>query len=183
MRMWAATVVLTSSWLLAGVMASISKPINATLAFNGNAMASSQSISQLSNTKAITVSKAEFGVLRVGLNGTSNFTPTTRILLSQGGKYGWRIQLKDYKGEVTWREVLRLPKRPETWATDDGENFSVSKDGIEAVTNRTESTSNGMIENFWTITPGDPGGNYTTQVYIDGRLIAAFEFEVISLRR
>ncbi|MFN6566439.1 hypothetical protein [Dendronalium sp. ChiSLP03b] len=182
MRMWAATVVLTSSWLIAGVMASISKPINATLAFTDNAMASSQSISQLSNTKPIAVSKAEFGVLRVSLNGKGNFTPTTRVLLNQGGKYGWRIQLKDYKGEVTWREVLRLPKRPETWATDDGENFSVSKDGIEAVTKRTELVSNGVIENFWTITPGDPGGKHTIQVYVDDRLIAAFEFEVISLR-
>lgn len=183
MRIWAATVVLTSSWLIAGMIASISKPMNATLALANNPVTSSQSISLVNNTKQITVSKAEFGVLRAGFNGKENFTPTRRVLLNQGGKYGWRIQLKDYKGEVTWREVLQLPKRPETWATDDGENFSISPDGIQAVTRRTQSTSDGAIENFWTITPGDPGGKHKIQVYIEDRLIATFEFEVISLRR
>jgi hypothetical protein len=181
MKILAATIVLTSSWLISGVI--VSQPISATLAVENDIMASSGSISQLSNPKPITVSKAEFGVLRVDSNGKSNFTPTTRILLSQGGKYGWRIQLKDYTGKVTWREVLRLPKRPETWATDDGENFSVSADGIESVTKRTQMASDGVIENFWTITPGDPGGKHKIQVYIDERLITSFEFEVISLVR
>jgi hypothetical protein len=173
MKIWAVTFVLASSWLISGAIAS--EPINP--------MPSSGPISQSSNAKPVTVSKAEFGVLRVDSNGKSNFTPTTRVLLNQGGKYGWRIQLKDYKGEVKWREVLRLPKRPETWATDDGENFSVSADGIEAVTKRTELPSDGVIENFWTIAPGDPGGKHTIRVYVDDRLIASFEFEVISLRQ
>ncbi|WGV24055.1 hypothetical protein [Halotia branconii] len=181
MRTLAATILLTSSWLISGVI--VSQPIGATIAVANDTIKSSGSISQSSNSKPITVSKAEFGVLRIDSNGESNFTPTNRILLSQGGKYGWRIQLKDYNGEVTWREVLQLPKRPETWATDDGENFSVSKDGSESVTKRTQMASEGVIENFWTITPGDPGGKYKIQVYIDQRLIASFEFEVISLRR
>ncbi|MBH8566814.1 hypothetical protein I8748_32490 [Nostoc sp. CENA67] len=181
MRIWAAIVVLTSSWLISKAIAS--EPINATLALPDNGTVSSGSISQASNTKPITVSKAEFGVLRIDSNGEGKFTPTTRVLLNQGGKYGWRIQLKDYKGKVTWREVLRLPKTPQTWATDDGENFSLSPDGLEAVTKRTESTSDGVIENFWTIAPGDPGGKHRIQVYIDKRLIANFEFEVISLKK
>ncbi|MEA5502785.1 hypothetical protein VB735_06610 [Halotia wernerae UHCC 0503] len=181
MRTLAATILLTSSWLISGVI--VSQPIDATVAVANDTITSSGSISQSSNSKPITVSKAEFGVLRIDSNGKSNFTPTNRILLSQGGKYGWRIQLKDYEGKVTWREVLRLPKRPETWATDDGENFSVSVDGIESVTKRKQMADDGVIENFWTITPGDPGGKYKIQVYIGKRLITSFEFEVISLKR
>ncbi|TVP62190.1 MAG: hypothetical protein EA343_11875 [Nodularia sp. (in: Bacteria)] len=178
MRKWTATIVVTSSLLITGFIAS-----QALSSLAGNGIASSQSISQLSNTKPITASKAEFGVLRVDSKGQGNFTPTTRVVLYQGGKYGWRIQLKNYKGKVTWREVLRLPKPPETWATDDGESLSLSSDGIEAVTTRTQVTFDGKIENFWTMVPGDPGGKHQIQVYIDNRLIGSFDFEVVSLRR
>ncbi|MBE9050204.1 hypothetical protein IQ243_07210 [Nostocales cyanobacterium LEGE 11386] len=180
MRNWATTIVLTSSWLISGFIAS--EALNATLATD-HAIVTSQIISQSSNTRPIRVSKAEFGVLRIDSQGQGKFTPTNRVILHQSGKYGWRIQLKNYKGEVTWREVLQLPKPPETWATDDGENFSLSKDGVEAVTTRTQFTSDGVIENFWTIVPGDPGGKHRIQVYIDNRPIATFDFEVISLRK
>jgi hypothetical protein len=178
MRNWTATIVITSSLLISGFIAS-----QALTSLADNGVASSGSISQLSSTRPITPSKAEFGVLRVDSKGQGKFTPTTRVVLYQGGKYGWRIQLKNYKGKVTWREVLRLPKPPETWATDDGQSLSLSKDGIEAVTTRTEFTNDGKIENFWTMVPGDPGGKHQIQVYIDNRLIGSFDFEVISLRK
>ncbi|GAX34253.1 hypothetical protein [Nodularia sp. NIES-3585] len=178
MRNSTATIVITSSLLISGFIAS-----QALSSLADNSAVSSQSISQLSNTRPITASKAEFGVLRVDSKGQSNFTPTTRVVLYQGGKYGWRIKLNNYKGKVTWREILRLPKPPETWATDDGESLSLSSDGIEAVTNRTEVTFDGTIENFWTMVPGDPGGKHQIQVYIDNRLVGSFDFEVVSLRK
>ncbi|MDB9373314.1 hypothetical protein [Nodularia sphaerocarpa] len=177
MRNWAATIVLTSSWLISGFIASQA------LAVADNSVASSQSISESSNTRHITASQAEFGVLRVDAKNQGKFTPTTRVVLYQGGKYGWRIQLKDYKGKVTWRETLRLPKPPETWATDDGQSLSLSGDGVEAVTTRTVFTNDGKIENFWTMVPGDPGGKHQIQVYVDNSLIGSFDFEVISLRK
>jgi hypothetical protein len=171
MRIWAATVVLTSFWLMSGVIA--------TSALADNAKTSSGLISQSNNAKPITVNKAEFGLVRVDSKGKFSFTPTIRVPLQEGVKYGWRIQLQNYKGEVKWREVLRLPKPPETWATDDGENLTLSADGSEAVTNRIESTTDGVIENFWTIAPGDPIGKHRIQVYINDRLIAAFDFEIV----
>jgi hypothetical protein len=182
MRIWAAIVVLTSSWLVSGLIAA--KPINATVAIAETTVASSGSISQSSNAqKPITVDKAEFGVARVDARGKVNFIPTFRVPLQEGNKYGWRIQLKDYKGEVTWREVLRLPKQPETWATDDGENFTVSADGTEAVMRRKTLAEDGVIENFWTIAAGDPPGRHKIQVYVDDRLIATFDFEIFPVRK
>jgi hypothetical protein len=172
-RNWAARIVVTSSVLICGFIVSVALP---SLADNGIESYHS------SNTQLITPSKAEFGVLRVDPQGQSTFTPTTRVLLYQGGKYGWRIQLKNYRGQVTWREVLRLPKPPETWSAEDGENLSLSADSMQAVTTRTVYTNDGTIENFWTMVPGDPGGQHQIQVYIDNRLIGAFDFEVISLR-
>ncbi|MBD2302033.1 hypothetical protein H6G80_11435 [Nostoc sp. FACHB-87] len=182
MRIWTAIVVLTSSWLVSGLVAS--QPINAKVAIAADKTASSRSISQASNTKKpIAIDKAEFGIARVDARGKVNFIPTFRVPLQEGSKYGWRIQLKDYQGEVTWREVLRLPKPPETWATDDGENFSVSADGTESVMRRKTIANDGVIQNYWTIAAGDPPGKHKIQVYIDDRLIATFDFEVFPMDR
>ncbi len=174
MRIWAVTIVLTSSLLMSGVIH--------TSALANNAKTSSQSISQPqpNNSTNISVTKAEFGVAKVDSQGKITFIPTMKVPLEKGKKYGWRIQLQNVKGEVTWREVLSLPKPPETWATDNGENFTLSSDGTEAISKRTQLPKDGVIENFWAIAPGDPPGKHKIQVYIEDRLIANFEFEVVA---
>jgi hypothetical protein len=118
LRVWGTTLVLASFWLTSPLITSV---------LADQAVATSQS----SNSKLISVTKAEFGVERVGARGNVTFIPTMRVPLQEKKRYGWRIQLKDYKGEVTWREVLRLPKQPENWGTDNGENFSLSANGTE----------------------------------------------------
>ncbi|MBD2360502.1 hypothetical protein [Anabaena sp. UHCC 0399] len=173
MRIWAATVVLTSSLVISGVL----HPS----VFANNAKTPSQSTSQSQSNKAqqINVRKAEFGIAKIDSEGILNFTPSTKVPLAEGNKYGWRIQLQNIQGEVRWREVIRLPKPPETWATDNGENFTLSPDGVEAISNRTQLAKDGVIENFWTIAPGDPPGKHTIHVYVDDRLVGNFEFELL----
>lgn len=170
MRIWATTLVLASFWLTSPLITSVlaENVIGATHA---------------TSSKLISVTKAEFGVERIGARGNVTFIPTSRVPLQEKKRYGWRIQLKDYKGEVTWREVLRLPKPPENWGTDNGENFSLSANGAQGVTSRTIKTENGVIENFWTIAPGDPSGKHNIEVYIDNRRIASFDFEVIPVKQ
>ncbi|WP_411841130.1 hypothetical protein [Sphaerospermopsis aphanizomenoides] len=132
------------------------------------------------NGQNITVLKSEFGVRIVDAQGKANFFPTIKVPLKKGDAYGWRIKLQNYRGKVKWREVLRLPKAPETWATQEkNENFSLSVDGTTAVTKRTETSANGVIENFWKIAPGDPLGKHKIEVYVDERLVATFEFETV----
>ncbi len=172
-KIWAATVVLSSFWLISGVTAA--QPIRANSPLAQKPVATPPSSS---NPQTMTVDKAEFGVQRVDSSGKATFIPTTRVPFKEGNKYGWRIQLKDYKGEVTWKEILRLPKRPETWGTNSGENFSISPTGEEGVTTRTVTTDDGVIENFWTIAPGDPPGKHTIEVYVGDRLLHSFNFEV-----
>ncbi|WP_224091775.1 hypothetical protein [Nostoc sp. MS1] len=169
----AATVVITSSLLMTGFV-----PTSA-FANNPKTLAQSSPQSQPSKTQPINISKAEFGVATLDAGGKFNFTPTIKVPLVEGNKYGWRIQIQGVKGQVTWREVLRLPKAPQTWATDDGENFTLSADGTEAVTKRTQLPKNGVIENFWTIAPGDPPGKHIIYVYVDERLVGNFEFEIV----
>lgn len=173
MRIWTTTAVLASFWLISGVISS--EPINATSVLVENAISSPTP----TNVKQITVSSTEFGLKRVDSKGNITIFQTTRVPLQEGNTYGWRIKLKDYRGEVKWREVLRLPKPPETWGTDNGEDFSISADGKTSVIRRTQSAPEGVIENFWTIAPGDPVGRHRIEVYIDDRLISTFEFELI----
>jgi hypothetical protein len=138
--------------------------------------------SSISNQQII-VNKAEFGVKIVNSEGKVNFFPTTTVPLKEGDAYGWRITLNNYqgkiKGKVKWREVLTLPNAPETWTTENNKNFSISKDGKIAISTRTATPINGVIENFWTISPGDPLGKHQIEVYIDERLIGTFAFEIV----
>ncbi|TAE55909.1 MAG: hypothetical protein EAZ76_16755 [Nostocales cyanobacterium] len=148
---------------------------------NNSVFATSKpTISQPRKSKNITVSKAEFGVRIVDSQGKANFFPTVKVPLKKGDAYGWRIELNNYKGTVKWREVLTLPKVPETWSTSDAkDNFSLSGDGKTAVTRRTQTTKNGVIENYWQIAPGDPIGKHKIEVYVEDRLIATFQFETV----
>jgi hypothetical protein len=176
-RIWAARVVLAFSWLISGVITS--EPINASSVLAQKVMP----FSQPTNQTQISVSKVEFGMRKVDSKGKATFIPTTRVPLEEGITYGWRIKLKDYQGEVKWWEILRLPKPPQTWGTDNGEDFSISRDGTTVVTRRTQSASDGVIENFWTIAPGDPVGKHKMEVYIDDRMIGSFQFEIIPAMR
>ncbi|MBN3952071.1 MAG: hypothetical protein HWQ38_38615 [Nostoc sp. NMS7] len=176
MRIWLTTIVLASSWLISGVIGC--QPINASSVLLENPISSPAP----THTKQITVSTAEFGLKRVDSKGNVSIFQTTRVPLQEGKSYGWRIKLKDYQGEVKWREVLRLPKPPESWGTDNGENFSISADGTTSVIRRTQSAPGGVIENFWTIAAGDPVGKHRIEVYIDDRLISTFEFELIRVK-
>ncbi|MEH2160577.1 MAG: hypothetical protein V7K38_05915 [Nostoc sp.] len=176
MRTWATIAVLASSCLIFGVICSEA------IAATSGVVQNSTPFPTPTSLKNITVSNTEFGLKRVDSKGNVTIFRTTRVPLQQGNVYGWRIKLKDYQGEVKWREVLHLPKPPETWGTDNGEDFSISADGTTSITRRTQSAPDGVIENFWTIAPGDPVGKYRIEVYIDDRLIGTFEFEVIPVK-
>ncbi|BAZ79722.1 MAG: hypothetical protein ACKO9I_11215 [Sphaerospermopsis kisseleviana] len=165
---------LTSLWLMVAFLATNLQNRNTVLA------EAPPEVSQLVNGKQINVSKSEFGVRIVDSQGKANFFPTTKVPLKKGDAYGWRMTLQNYQGKVKWREVLRLPKAPETWATPEkDENFSLSADGSTAITTRTQTVKNGVIENYWKIAPGDPLGKHRIEVYVDDRLISIFEFETV----
>ena len=133
----------------------------------------------LISSKPITVKKAEFGVLRTEKNGKVTFIPTTKVPFKEGKVYGWRIQLQNYQGKLTWLEVLTLPKPPLTWGTDNGEHFFLSLDGTKSVVKRTDLVKKGVVSNFWTVSTGDPVGKHILEVYVDKRRIATFKFEVV----
>jgi len=153
-----------------------------TPAFNQSSIALAASTTNYNQpiiNEQIVVNKAEFGVKIVNPEGKVNFFPTTTVPLKEGDAYGWKITLDNYQGKVKWREVLTLPQAPETWTTQDNRNFSISADGKTATSTRTVTPVNGVIENFWIISPGDPLGKHQIEVYIDERLIGTFAFEIV----
>ncbi|MBV6627732.1 MAG: hypothetical protein KI793_33210 [Rivularia sp. (in: Bacteria)] len=134
---------------------------------------------EITPKRPIIVKKAEFGVLRTEKNGQVTFIPTTKVPYEEGKVYGWRIQLQGYEGKLTWQEVLTLPKPPLTWGTDNGEHFFLSPDGTKSVIKRTDLIKKGIVNNFWTVSSGDPEGLHVIEIYAGKRRIARFKFEVV----
>lgn len=149
--------------------------------FTGTQQAVQQS-SQSNSTSKLAVAKAEFGVVKVNPQDYKvSFTPTNKVPLKNETAYGWRIQLKGYQGQVTWREVYRLPKAAQSWGgTPASAEFSVSGDKTQATTKRTVYTKDGVIGNTWTVTPGDPPGKHTIEVFVNNRKVGKFEFNLVN---
>ncbi len=149
MKIWATTLFLAFFGFISPV-----KATEVVIAYEGsNAAIKSKAII---SDKPIIVKKAEFGVLRTEKNGKATFIPTTKVPYEEGKVYGWRIELQGYEGKLTWQEVLTLPKPPLTWGTDNGEHFFLSPDGTKSVIKRTALIKKGVVNNFWTVSSGDP---------------------------
>jgi hypothetical protein len=120
------------------------------------------------------VTKAEFGVIVPG-----GFQPTTKVPLKDGQSFGWVIQLDTQRDLIKWREELRMPAAPKTWQADDKSGkHTVSADRKTSILEREARIENGLIYNFWQISPGDPKGRYTMRVMLEGMLVSTFDFDV-----
>ena len=123
---------------------------------------------------AFRVLKAEFGLL-----GPGGFQPSTKVPLKEGQGFGWGIQLEVKKDRIKWREVLTLPAAPQIWHSDEANGtHTMSADRKTSTLEREAPVENGMIYNFWQISPGDPKGRYRMRVMIEGLLVSTFDFDV-----
>ncbi|KAF3888986.1 MULTISPECIES: hypothetical protein [Nostocales] len=140
-----------------------------------------QAIQQGSQSNSLSVAKAEFGIVRIDPQDYKvSFTPTNKVPLKNETAYGWRIRLKGYQGQVTWREIYQLPKAAKNWGAPASAEFSVSRDKTQATTQRTVYTKDGVIGNTWTVSPGDPPGTHTIEVFVNNRQVGKFEFNLVS---
>jgi len=103
------------------------------------------------------------------------FVPTTDIQLVVGETFAWRIAVPD-GGPVAWREELILPNAPLQWS---GAHFvDIRDDGRVAVTAGIDHPLGGVVEHAWSITEGDPAGDYQLRLWIDGDLHQVIDFHV-----
>lgn len=100
---------------------------------------------------------------------------TDHVPLVVGQAFGWRIEVPDGR-PVVWHEELILPEAPAEWS---GAQFvDISDDGRVATTAGVDIPFEGAIEHTWSITEGDPAGDYELRLWVDGQLQDRFFFHV-----
>jgi hypothetical protein len=128
----------------------------------------------------IEVLHADFGLFNPSPTGDLMLTPSAVVPLKKGQHYGWSIVLRTSKPKVRWREELTLPSPPSTWANDElpAASQAISQDRMTSIVELDTIPIDGVIENIWEVTPGDPKGHYIIRVTIDGGNQQVFEFDL-----
>jgi hypothetical protein len=118
------------------------------------------------------VESADFGLY----TPCGHFVRTDHVPLVPGQSFAWRVQLSDPNAVVTWTEEIILPAAPELWRSSDP--FELRDGGRIAVTERAEIAVDGVLEHGWTITEGDPAGEYEVRIRVNGEPVESFTFDV-----
>ncbi len=95
--------------------------------------------------------------------------------------FGWVIKVKPRVGLVKITEIFTLPAAPKAWVGVDDDPYSqttTSQDQKIATTKRFMPLKNGILENSWCISKGDPSGSHHIVVLNNTQVLAEFEFEV-----
>jgi len=122
---------------------------------------------------------ADFGIFNPASSGKPLFAPTKAVPRVPGQGFGWVMLVRTDKPTLKVREELTAPEKPETWGSSDpAVSKSVSADGLTVTTEREVVPIRGMLLSMWTVAPGDPQGRHTIRIYIDGRPVRNFEFEL-----
>jgi hypothetical protein len=127
----------------------------------------------------VEVVAAQFGVFGADPTGRRMLYETAKFPGVVAAPFGWYIVFKTDKPTVVWREEFELPTAPPTWGPGEAMGiFQVTPDRKTAVTERIIPTKLGFIANEWRFASGDPIGAHKMRVYIDGKLIREFSFDI-----
>jgi hypothetical protein len=95
----------------------------------------------------------------------------TRIIPVPGTWFGWIVDYPGAEGtEITWREELILAGAPRYTAGA----ARIAPNHL--VRQRTSTLSDGAFDGEWTTDEWDPRGPATTRIFVEGRLVASFDF-------
>jgi hypothetical protein len=102
----------------------------------------------------------------------SNFVPST----PDNACYKWAIMLDTELSSISTKEIFILPSKPKSWGYKEG--MTLYQDSRVSVTEKVIEVDNGVINNGWCVTEGDPTGDYKIEVYVNGVLAKSFNFTV-----
>jgi hypothetical protein len=124
------------------------------------------------------VLKAESGLFGPSDQVSQSFIPSRILPLKDGQAFGWRMQLRNPTRQVRVREELTLPAEPKTWGDPEpGLRRKTTPDGRTAITDQLLEPKDGVISQSWTVTQGDPKGNWVIRVRVGDGPEHVFRFD------
>ena len=127
----------------------------------------------------IQILQAEFGLFDHGPSAGPRFRAADTVPLVVDQAYGWRLVLKTTRRVVQVQEELTLPAEPGTWGDPDPQvQRKTSADGRTATTRLQLQPVDGVINQSWSVAPGDPKGAYVLRVRVENLPERVFRFEV-----
>ena len=106
----------------------------------------------------------------------STVTPGVTVPNAVDNGFGWIARLEAPRHQVRVREELVLPSAPAIWEV--GPDTRISDDGTTAITEMTLSGADGTLVNGWSLSEGDPAGEYTLRIIVDGVRVQEMTFLV-----
>jgi len=143
-----------------------------------------QSRSDTPSRPAMKFEKPEFYVVRLKEDSNHEFIATTRVPHdSENICFGWRAQAIGASEAVALSETLNLPSPPlDGWPTNSemapGVTISVAQNNRSATLSRELPVKDGSVSNIWCVAEGDPLGNYSIDVTLDGAFFKTFHFQL-----
>ena len=128
----------------------------------------------------LVIKRVQFGILETTPDGDERFVPTKEVPAEDGQAFGWVVEVDTTRESLHWQEYLRLPRPPGDWgeAANDPDVL-ISKDGKSAVAQGEDLVEDGELSRFyWSLAAGDPAGEYTLDLAVEGRPVAHFAFRV-----
>lgn len=122
---------------------------------------------------------AEFGIY-VEDGAGRVFKPTDTVPLINGLRYGWRLKVRTSREWLNVREEFKLPSAPLEWQTDKSHRrFRTKEDETFAESTFYMAVWDGALDHWWGVLEGDPIGEHTIRVFVEGQLAHTFIFRVI----
>jgi hypothetical protein len=124
------------------------------------------------------IEEAAFGISSWENDTGYVFTETDHVHLVPGTTFGWRLKLREPMSSVMLREEFVLPAAPAYWGL--GPDTRLNEDRTVATTERRVSPTDGWLSREWTLTAGDPPGDYEMRVFLNDELVKTFHFNAHS---
>lgn len=129
----------------------------------------------VSQTTAVEIVSAEFGLFDASNPDELVFTPTTVVPHTLGQRYGWVIEVRTGKRSLAVREEYLLAN-PSPPTADSPLNIVLPR--RNQVSQRQLVPVAGRIYGEWAIGPGEPAGHRRLQVIIESTVSADFAYDV-----
>jgi hypothetical protein len=113
-----------------------------------------------------------------GRHGYSwDFHPRRKIKYANQRRFGWRICLQTTRSSIEWTEEFSLPTAPSQWGVTSATKVAADRRSAKT-TKKISLDEDGCFENVWIMVPGDPRGQHSFRLSVEGHSIGELEFDV-----